>query len=105
MSGDIPPDNPKNHEIIDYKKFIEWFNRITAGVFGILQYPLGEKRKTMMKARIREHGKENFFVVIEKSIKSDFMKGQSGKNFTATFDWIIRPTNFEKILSGNYDNK
>ena len=59
----------------------------------------------MMRARIRQKGKDAFFEAITKAVNSDFLKGQNQKNWSASFDWIIKPTNFEKILSGNYDNK
>lgn len=92
-------------ENIDYKKFVEWFNENTKGVFGELRYPLSDTRKGLMRARIREHGKQTFFEVIQRSYASDFMKGNNTKSWKASFDWIIKPTNFEKILSGNYDNR
>ena len=92
-------------ENIDYLKFVEWFNDKTKGVFGELRYPLSESRKGMMRARIKEHGKDVFFSVILSSAKSNFMKGDNKRNWRATFDWIIRPTNFEKILTGNFDNR
>ena len=101
-SGGSPPDAP---EKFDYKKFVDWFNSETQGVFGIVKYPLGDKRKASIRARVREHGKKSFFEVIKRAKESDFLKGQSQNGFTATLDWLIKPANFEKVLSGNYDNK
>ena len=92
-------------ESTNYKKFVEWFNSETQGVFGTIRCPLSNSRKKMLSARIKEHGKDAVGEVVKKSIESDFMKGQNNRGWTATFDWIIRPTNFEKILTGNYDNK
>lgn len=38
--------------------------------------------------------------------KSDFLKGRSGKSsFIATFDWLVTPKNFVKVLDGNYANQ
>jgi hypothetical protein len=42
-----------------------------------------------------------FFVTVE---VSNFLTGRL-KDWTASFDWIIKPTNFTKILEGNYVNK
>lgn len=92
-------------ENIDYQKFVEWFNEKTKGAFGELRYPLSDARKGMMRARIKEHGKDAFFSVILSSAKSNFLKGDNKKSWRATFDWMIRPTNFEKILTGNFDNR
>ena len=102
LSGGEPPDVT---ETIDYKKFVDWFNAETQGVFGIAKYPLGDKRKASIRARVREHGKKSFFETIKRAKESDFLKGQNQRGFTATLDWLIKPANFEKVLSGNYDNK
>lgn len=106
-SNELPLSGTKkpHAENIDYKKFVVWFNEKTKGVFGELRYPLSEARKGMMRARIKEHGKDAFFSVILSSAKSNFLRGDNKKNWRATFDWMIRPTNFEKILTGNFDNR
>jgi len=103
--SDVPPDKPQPPEKIDFEKLIFWFNDKTKGIFGKIITPLSGKRKSMIKARITEHGKDNFCLVFEKALKSDFLKGQNNRGWVATFDWMIKPSNFEKILSGNYDNK
>ncbi len=92
-------------EAVDYKKLVEFFNAETQGVFGVLRQPLSDRRKAMVRARIGEHGKECFLAMIQTAIRSDFLKGQNPKGWRATFDWLIKPTNFEKVISGNYDNK
>ena len=43
--------------------------------------------------------------MVRKATKSDFLKGDGNKGFVAKFDWMIRQSNFQKILEGNYDNK
>ncbi|MGN0641240.1 MAG: hypothetical protein ACI4JT_09865 [Oscillospiraceae bacterium] len=34
---------------------------------------------------------------------SDFLTGKGAKNFKADFNWLIRPENVSKVLSGKYD--
>lgn len=92
-------------DIIDFKKLVDFFNSETGGVFGTVRYPISDSRKRLVNARIKEHGKDRFVEVVRKAVASDFLKGQSNRGFVASFDWIIKPTNFEKILSGNYGNK
>ncbi len=92
-------------QTIDFDKLVERFNAITRGKFGNIRTPLSASRKRMVRARVAEYGKESFIIAIEKATQSAFLSGQNSKEFTATFDWIIKPSNFEKILSGNYDNK
>ena len=89
---------------INYKNIIEVFNRETNGYFGVVKYPISEQRKGMLRARIREYGPDTLIEVFQKAMKSGFLKGDSGR-FKATFDWLIRPTNFEKVLTGNYDER
>ncbi len=36
---------------------------------------------------------------------SSFLKGQNDRNWHADFDWMMKPTNFTKILEHKYDNK
>lgn len=91
-------------ESINYQKIVDYFNAETKGVFGTVLMPLSETRKGMIRARIKQHGKAAFAEVIRKAMESNFLQGQNSRNFRATFDWLIRPTNFEKVLSGNYDN-
>lgn len=88
----------------DYDSFVDWFNKTTKGVFGTIKKPLGNVRKKMINARVAERGRKALAEVVTLSMESDFLKGDSG-TFSATLDWMIKPTNFEKILSGNYKNK
>ena len=90
---------------INFDALVDFFNNTTNGVFGVVRKPLSDKRKKLIRARINEHGKQAFIDAINKACASDFLKGQNNNEWTATFDWIIKPTNFEKIISGNYDNK
>lgn len=87
-----------------YERLVEFFNAETRGVFGVIKMPLSATRRGMIAARIREHGEEAFTGAIKRAAQSAFLRGQNSRSWRATFDWIIRPTNFEKIISGNYDN-
>lgn len=90
-------------ETINYDEVVNFFNSKTKGVFGKVRLPINDNRKKAIRARIREHGKVAFGEVVAKATQSDFLKGST--NFKATFDWMIKPGNFQKILEGNYDNR
>lgn len=103
---DIPESEKQaSRTHIDYKKLIEFFNSETKGVFGEVRYPISTKRQDAIRARIREHGKEAFVEMVRKAAESDFLKGNNNRGFQATFDWLIRPSNFQKTIEGNYDNR
>lgn len=65
---------------------------------------LSDSRKKAIKARWNEHGKtmkvfEEAFTI---TANSEFMNGQNDRGWTATFDWVINPNNFLKIIEGKY---
>lgn len=90
---------------IDFKELVDFFNETTQGVFGTIRPLLGATRKAMLKARIAEFGKDAYYEVVRMAMESDFLKGQNDKGWRASFDWLIKPLNFEKVLSGNYANR
>ena len=101
VSDGKPPDVATAAvERIDYEKLIEFWNEKTKCKWGRLTNIENNRRK-MVRARIAEHGKAAMITAIEKAAASDFLAGSPWFNF----DWLIRPNNFDKIISGNYDNK
>ncbi len=97
-------DDAGQEPSINYQALVEYWNKTTKCIFGKLLSIDGYRRK-MVNARIKQWGKHNFIEAINIAIQSDFLKGQSGRNFMMTFDWFIKPTNFQKVLEHNYDNK
>ena len=68
---------------------------------------MSDQRKSNVRARIREYGwdVQKVYKAIDKAMASDFMNGKNGKGWVASFDWMMCPTNFPKVLEGNYDNE
>lgn len=62
-------------------------------------------RLKQLNARVNEFGIDEIIQAIESIKDSDFLKGQNNKNWIITFDWLIKPNNFIKVLEGNYLNK
>ena len=71
---------------------------------------INKDRKAKIKARWAESEVHqdldfwrDFFAQVQ---TSDFLmgkiKGQAGSSFRCTFDWLIAPTNFVKVVEGNY---
>ncbi len=73
------------------------------GLKQIVKIPSDSKRGVMLKARIREYGAEAVLEAIGKVKESPFLRGQNARSWVITFDWLIRPNNFIKVLEGNYD--
>ena len=93
--------SPENGRM-DYKGIMETFNRTFGG-----QLPrvtaMTEARKKAVKARVAEHGIESIKAVFSEVSRSAFLLGSNGRNWRCDFDWIFRPTNYVKILEGNYN--
>ena len=66
---------------------------------------LSEARKKAIKARLNVYSLEDFRRLFTKAQESTFLKGANNRNWTATFDWLIKDTNMAKVLDGNYDNR
>lgn len=63
------------------------------------------KRGDMTRKRIRDYGLDKVLKAIENVKDSKFLCGDNKKGWTATYDWFIRPENFQRALEGNYDNQ
>ena len=66
---------------------------------------LSNARKKAIKARLNSYNVDTFEELFKKAEKSDFLKGKNDRNWTATFDWLIKDSNMAKVLDGNYDNR
>lgn len=87
------------------RRIIEAWNEL--GHYGIK--PIGKissasKRYRNVSARLREYGLEDILNGIEKIKMSDFLQGKNNRGWTITFDWFVLPSNFQKVIEGNYDN-
>lgn len=98
-SGKKKSDN----QSIDYQQIADMYNEIC------ISFPrmksLSDARKKAIKARLNTYSLADIKTVFEKAEQSDFMKGKNDRNWSATFDWMLKDTNMAKILDGNYDNK
>jgi hypothetical protein len=101
--GHSENDQPKNV----YPEVVEAWNTLTAyGIKPIRNIPAESQRNVMLRARFKQYGIDTFAEVIENIKNSDFLQGKTGNRpFVVTFDWVIKPSNYPKVLEGNYNNK
>lgn len=100
--GDTPHSEEHESEKIDYNSLMETFNKMFEGKLSQIT-SMTDKRKKAVKARASEHGKNAIMTVFQNVLQSAFLMGHNDKNWSCDFDWIFRPTNFIKILEGNYN--
>lgn len=92
---------PTNVEQIIQK----WNELENIGVKAITKITSGSKRRALLNARIKEYSFDDVLKAIDNIRQSDFLCGKPNGDWIITFDWFIKPSNFVKVLEGNYDNK
>lgn len=97
-------EEKEKEKSINYQKIVDVYHHTC------LSYPkvraLSDARKKTIKARFNNgYTLEDFQEVFEKAEKSSFLKGKNNRGWSATFDWLLKDSNFAKVLDGNYDDK
>lgn len=88
---------------IDYNGIKDAYNTLCPSLPSVKS--LSDARKKAIKARLKSYSLEDLYEAFRLAEESDFLKGKNDRNWTATFDWIIKDANIAKILDGNYQNK
>ena len=100
-STDDVVDAPQSS--IDRKQIIGLWNSLSS--YGIQPIrSIDGKRAENTRARIRQYGMDGFEEAIDNVRHSDFLQGIS-TGFVLTYDWFIKPSNFPKVLEGNYNRQ
>ena len=88
---------------IDCQQIADLYNSICTSFPSIRT--LSDSRRKAIKARLNTYSFEDFKTVFENAEASSFLKGSNDRNWTATFDWLIKDANMAKVLEGNYADK
>jgi|WetSurMetagenome_2_1015567.scaffolds.fasta_scaffold07149_14 hypothetical protein len=103
-NGILKKDKLSFTDHIDYEALMRYFNETFKGKLKAITI-MTQKRKQAVHARAAEHGKEAIQKAFNKILGSKFLLGDNDRNWQCNFDWIFLPTNFIKILEGNFDTK
>ncbi|WP_233549691.1 hypothetical protein [Flavobacterium sp. 102] len=87
----------------NFEEIITVFNQVCNQLPQVLK--LNDQRKAAINSRIKEHGLETVGKALQMVADSDFLNGANQSGWKASFDWIFKPTNFNKIIEGNYGNR
>lgn len=90
-------------ENIDYQQIADLYNETCVSFPRLTK--LSDSRKKAIRARLKQYSVEDFRRMFELAESSDFLKGKNDRNWSATFDWMVKDANMAKILDGNYSNK
>lgn len=100
---DKEQDKEIHKEKADCQQIADMYNSICVSLPSIKS--LSDARKKAIKARLKTYTLDDFKTVFENAEASSFLKGGNDRNWTATFDWLIKDTNMAKVLDGNYVDK
>ena len=107
VDGEIDDSSPQAEVVsvnCPYAKIKDLYHKIC------ISYPkiktIDGNRKTAVGARWRTYKSlevfEELFTIAE---NTPFLKGANERNWSADFDWMMKPTNFAKILEHKYDDR
>ena len=100
---DKDKEKEREERKIDYGGIVQMYNAHCPSLPSVKS--ISATRKKAIKARMNTYSVDDFEVLFQKAEASDFLKGKNNRNWTATFDWLIKDANMAKVLDGNYDNK
>lgn len=97
VGEETKPDGPTPQDLIAL------WNKQAHPIFPRVEI-LTETRKTHAKCRLQEHPNRGFWEdLVARINRSPHLRGENGRNWKASFDWILNVNNMAKILEGNYD--
>lgn len=91
----------------DFDEIISFFNQQMKGK-GIQQVAIitSERRKAFEHLMSQTGvNMDTLKQAIRNAAESDFLNGKGPKGWVASFDWMMMPQNFQKVLENNYRNK
>ena len=91
----------------DFDEIISFFNQQMKGK-GIQPVAIiTSERRQAFERLMSQTGvnKECVKQAIKNASESDFLNGKGPKGWVASFDWMMMPQNFQKVLENNYRNK
>ena len=103
---DCPSGSEERSVQAEVKEVLLAWNKLSDyGIAPVKKIGSGSKRASCLRARLREYGIEDVLTAIANIRESDFLKGKNNRGWIITFDWFVLPTNFPKVLEGNYNNR
>lgn len=104
LSSDEDNSSAKpTREHVPYQEVVEKFNEICLSLPQVQK--LTPARRQAIKGRCSEYSVPEIVDVFRRAENSDFLSGRNGNWNGCSFDWLMKPSNFIKVLEGNYENQ
>jgi len=90
---------------IPVKLAFEHYN-IAAKELGLpVAQTLTADRRRKLRARLVEHGLDNWDAALIEIEKSEFLRGGGNTGWRASLDFLLQPSSFNKVLEGGYSDE
>lgn len=89
-------------EQVNYSEIVNSYNDTCVSLPRV--NALSDARRKAIRARLNRYSVDDIKRAFQKAEASDFLKGANPRNWTASFDWLMKDANIAKVLDGNYDN-
>lgn len=97
-------ENDNDNDVIRYQQIADMYNNTCVSFPHLTK--LSDRRRKAIRARFKAgYTLDDFRRLFELAENSEFLKGANGRNWSATFDWLIQDGNMAKVLDGNYQSR
>lgn len=95
--------NDKNERKDICQNILDLFNKICCSFGGVKN--ITKSRAETISDSLKTYSVDDFKKVFEKAEQSAFLKGNNSRNWSASFDWLIKEDNMAKVLEGKYSKQ
>lgn len=100
-SQPIPDNNPDINPLVE--EVVQLYNSICVSFPKVQK--ISERRKTAIKARLKEFTIDEIKKAFENAENSSFLKGENNRGWRADFDWLMNENKLAKTLEGIYNKQ
>lgn len=85
------------------RQVMDDFNRICTKMPAVNE--AGSDRIEEVKARLMKYDRWKIVEIFRLAADSDYLNGKNNNGWIASFDWLMKESNFTKVAEGNYNNR
>lgn len=104
LEQDKPAAVAEKSDDCPFSEILRLWNEICVS-YPQLQDIEGARKKAVSERWEQYKSLDIFRELFQKAEASDFLKSSKVRGWVADFDWLMKSENFEKALSGKYDNR
>jgi len=97
-AGEAPAGIP-----VVVRQVMDDFNRICTRMPAVNE--AGSDRIEEVQARLMKYDRWKIVEIFRLAADSDYLNGKNNKGWVASFDWLMKESNFTKVAEGNFNNR